>query len=60
MRSIFNLTNHNRIVEMARKQVPITELAEKHLQKLIEKRKAKKLPYGRTAIVADAILNYKG
>ena len=42
------------------KQVPIEERAEKHLTKLVKKRKDAKLPYGRKAIVAEAILNLKG
>ena len=45
---------------MARKQVPITEIAEKHLSKIAEKRKADKKPYGRTALVEEAILKLRG
>jgi hypothetical protein len=45
---------------VARKQVPITEIAEKHLSKIAEKRKADKKPYGRTALVQEAILKLRG
>lgn len=45
---------------MALKQVPITEEAEKHLIKLVAKRKKAKQPYGRKSIVAEAILKFKG
>lgn len=44
---------------MARKQVPITEIAEKHLSAIAKKRKAAKKPYGRTALVEEAILKLK-
>jgi hypothetical protein len=45
---------------MALKQVPIKEEAEKHLVKLVSKRKDAGLPYGRKTIVAEAILKLKG
>lgn len=45
---------------MALKQVPIEEAAEKHLIKLVKKRREAKLPYGRKTIVAEAILKLKG
>ena len=45
---------------MALKQVQIEERAEKHLAKLVKKRKDAKVPYGRKTIVAEAILNLKG
>lgn len=45
---------------MALKQVPIEAEAEKHLIKLVAKRRKAKQPYGRKTIVAEAILKLKG
>lgn len=44
---------------MARKQVPITEIAERHLAAIAIKRKEDKKPYGRTALVEEAILKLR-
>ncbi len=60
IRSSLNRIKQQRGIEMALKQVPIEEEAEKKLIKLVKKRKNAGLPYGRKAIVAEAILKLKG